>query len=162
MKKVLATVLALLLIVVQVPLVVFADSDPTAEFSVIADCADGKVSRGDVITYTVSIGTVTNLTKVTGTYFFDVSDNLEIVEDDDTDFEAVNIAKTGVNTGNYGYPLMDVKKKDASDIVAKFRVKNDAVGEISVRFYAYELINQDGDSVTYTVNGTASNTQEPR
>ena len=152
LRKTAAAVLALLLTLLSVPFTAFAENGVVFEFS--CSIPEGEQPElGDTVTYTVGISQ--NGGFCAGTFFFRPSDNLTYVPGSATLLGKVQEDRetTGENAGAYGLTYLektDLTSKSDSFCSVSFIVSG--IGDISVEFYAYQLINSKLADVTYTVS----------
>ncbi len=156
-KRIISLLLAVFTLLISLSAAVFAVGNADFSFSSSLP-TDGKVSLGDTVTYTVKLNSTSGFGY--GTLYFAPSDNLTYVSATlmGENTEAIK-AVTGQNEGSYGVLVIGKTVDQPSDsfCTVTFRVTN--VGEVSVRFYAYELT--DGTQfITPTVtNETVTHAQ---
>ena len=150
-RRAAAVFLAVLLTLMSVPFAAFAESGVVFTFSCSVP-ENRQPELGDTVTYTVGISQ--NSGFCAGTFFFKPSDNLTYVPG-----SAVLLgnlqedrAAEGENAGAYG--LIYLEKSDytsKSDSFCSVSFIVSGLGDISVEFYAYQLINSKLADVPYTV-----------
>ena len=146
-----AVFLAVLLTLMSVPFAAFAEAGVVFTFSCSVP-ENRQPELGDTVTYTVGISQ--NSGFCAGTFFFKPSDNLTYVPG-----SAVLLgnlqedrAAEGENAGAYG--LIYLEKSDytsKSDSFCSVSFIVSGLGDISVEFYAYQLLNSKLADVPYTV-----------
>ena len=147
-KRVIAVILAVIMLVFSLPTAFAAEN---IVFSFSSSVPSGsEVAPGDTVTYTVSLDA--NSGFAFGTLYFAPSDNLTYLSSTYKGKEAIaEKALTGENEGAYGIIVAGktVTGTDPSLCTVSFKVTGS--GDISVRFYAYQL--NDGNAfVSSTVN----------
>lgn len=146
-----AVFLAVLLTLMSVPLAVFAEAGVVFTFSCSVP-ENRQPELGDTVTYTVGISQ--NSGFCAGTFFFKPSDNLTYVPGSAVllgNLQEDRVAE-GENAGAYG--LIYLEKSDytsKSDSFCSVSFIVSGLGDISVEFYAYQLINSKLADVPYTV-----------
>lgn len=146
-----AVFLAVLLTLMSVPLAAFAESGVVFTFSCSVP-ENRQPELGDTVTYTVGISQ--NSGFCAGTFFFKPSDNLTYVPGSAVllgNLQEDRVAE-GENAGAYG--LIYLEKSDytsKSDSFCSVSFIVSGLGDISVEFYAYQLINSKLADVPYTV-----------
>ena len=146
-----AVFLAVLLTLMSVPFAAFAESGVVFTFSCSVP-ENRQPERGDTVTYTVGISQ--NSGFCAGTFFFKPSDNLTYVPGSTVllgNLQEDRVAE-GENAGAYG--LIYLEKSDytsKSDSFCSVSFIVSGLGDISVEFYAYQLMNSKLADVPYTV-----------
>lgn len=146
-----AVFLAVLLTLMSVPFAAFAESGVVFTFSCSVP-ENRQPELGDTVTYTVGISQ--NSGFCAGTFFFKPSDNLTYVPGSAVllgNLQEDRVAE-GENAGAYG--LIYLEKSDytsKSDSFCSVSFIVSGLGDISVEFYAYQLINSKLADVPYTV-----------
>lgn len=146
-----AVFLAVLLTLMSVPFAAFAESGVVFTFSCSVP-ENRQPELGDTVTYTVGISQ--NSGFCAGTFFFKPSDNLTYVPGSSVllgNLQEDRVAE-GENAGAYG--LIYLEKSDytsKSDSFCSVSFIVSGLGDISVEFYAYQLINSKLADVPYTV-----------
>lgn len=146
-----AVFLAVLLTLMSVPFAAFAESGVVFTFSCSVP-ENRQPELGDTVTYTVGISQ--NSGFCAGTFFFKPSDNLTYVPGSAVllgNLQEDRVAE-GENTGAYG--LIYLEKSDytsKSDSFCSVSFIVSGLGDISVEFYAYQLMNSKLADVPYTV-----------
>lgn len=146
-----AVFLAVLLTLMSVPFAAFAESGVVFTFSCSVP-ENRQPELGDTVTYTVGISL--NSGFCAGTFFFKPSDNLTYVPGSAVllgNLQEDRVAE-GENAGAYG--LIYLEKSDytsKSDSFCSVSFIVSGLGDISVEFYAYQLINSKLADVPYTV-----------
>lgn len=146
-----AVFLAVLLTLMSVPFAAFAESGVVFTFSCNVP-ENRQPELGDTVTYTVGISQ--NSGFCAGTFFFKPSDNLTYVPGSTVllgNLQEDRVAE-GENAGAYG--LIYLEKSDytsKSDSFCSVSFIVSGLGDISVEFYAYQLINSKLADVPYTV-----------
>jgi|GEM_PF-6855932 len=146
-----AVFLAVLLTLMSVPFAAFAESGVVFTFSCSVP-ENRQPELGDTVTYTVGISQ--NSGFCAGTFFFKPSDNLTYVPGSTVllgNLQEDRVAE-GENAGAYG--LIYLEKSDytsKSDSFCSVSFIVSGLGDISVEFYAYQLINSKLADVPYTV-----------
>ncbi len=150
-RRAAAVFLAVLLTLMSVPFAAFAEAGVVFTFSCSVP-ENRQPELGDTVTYTVGISQ--NSGFCAGTFFFKPSDNLTYVPG-----SAVLLgnlqedrAAEGENAGAYG--LIYLEKSDytsKSDSFCSVSFIVSGLGDISVEFYAYQLMNSKLADVPYTV-----------
>lgn len=146
-----AVFLAVLLTLMSVPFAAFAESGVVFTFSCSVP-ENRQPELGDTVTYTVGISQ--NSGFCAGTFFFKPSDNLTYVPGSAVllgNLQEDRVAE-GVNAGAYG--LIYLEKSDytsKSDSFCSVSFIVSGLGDISVEFYAYQLMNSKLADVPYTV-----------
>lgn len=146
-----AVFLAVLLTLMSVPFAAFAESGVVFTFSCSVP-ENRQPELGDTVTYTVGISQ--NSGFCAGTFFFKPSDNLTYVPGSAVllgNVQEDRVAE-GENAGAYG--LIYLEKSDytsKSDSFCSVSFIVSGLGDISVEFYAYQLINSKLADVPYTV-----------
>lgn len=146
-----AVFLAVLLTLMSVPFAAFAESGVVFTFSCSVP-ENRQPELGDTLTYTVGISQ--NSGFCAGTFFFKPSDNLTYVPGSTVllgNLQEDRVAE-GENAGAYG--LIYLEKSDytsKSDSFCSVSFIVSGLGDISVEFYAYQLINSKLADVPYTV-----------
>ncbi len=147
-KRVIAAVLSVVMLVLAVP-AVYAEGSVVFSFS--SDKPSGsEVSLGDTVTYTVSLDESSGF--AFGTLFFAPTDNLAYVS---ATYKGESVstekAETGENAGAYGVIIAGEPVTGTNDGLCTITFKVIDKGDISVRFYVYQL--NDGNAfVSPTVN----------
>ena len=146
-----AVFLAVLLTLMSVPFAAFAESGVVFTFSCSVP-ENRQPELGDTVTYTVGISQ--NSGFCAGTFFFKPSDNLTYVPGSAVLLGNVqeDPVAEGENAGDYG--LIYLEKSDytsKSDSFCSVSFIVSGLGDISVEFYAYQLINSKLADVPYTV-----------
>lgn len=150
-RRAAAVFLAVLLTLMSVPLAVFAEAGVVFTFSCSVP-ENRQPELGDTVTYTVGISQ--NSGFCAGTFFFKPSDNLTYVPGSAVllgNLQEDRVAE-GENAGAYG--LIYLEKSDytsKSDSFCSVSFIVSGLGDISVEFYAYQLINSKLADVPYTV-----------
>ena len=150
-RRAAAVFLAVLLTLMSVPFAAFAEAGVV--FTFYSSVPENRQPElGDTVTYTVGISQ--NSGFCAGTFFFKPSDNLTYVPG-----SAVLLgnlqedrAAEGENAGAYG--LIYLEKSDytsKSDSFCSVSFIVSGLGDISVEFYAYQLMNSKLADVPYTV-----------
>ena len=145
-----AVFLAVLLTLMSVPFAAFAESGVVFTFSCSVP-ENRQPALGDTVTYTVGISQ--NSGFCAGTFFFKPSDNLTYVPGSAVllgNLQEDRVAE-GENAGAYG--LIYLEKSDytsKSDSFCSVSFIVSGLGDISVEFYAYQLINSKLADVPYT------------
>ena len=146
-----AVFLAVLLTLMSVPFAAFAESGVVFTFY----CSVPEYRQpelGDTVTYTVGISQ--NSGFCAGTFFFKPSDNLTYVPGSTVllgNLQEDRVAE-GEKAGAYG--LIYLEKSDytsKSDSFCSVSFIVSGLGDISVEFYAYQLLNSKLADVPYTV-----------
>lgn len=146
-----AVFLAVLLTLMSVPFAAFAESGVVFTFSCSVP-ENRQPELGDTVTYTVGISQ--NSGFCAGTFFFKPSDNLTYVPGSTVllgNLQEDRVAE-GENAGAYG--LIYLEKSDytsKSDSFCSVSFIVSGLGDISVEFYAYQLMNSKLADVPYTV-----------
>lgn len=146
-----AVFLAVLLTLMSVPFAAFAESGVVFTFSCSVP-ENRQPELGDTVTYTVGISQ--NSGFCAGTFFFKPSDNLTYVPGSTVllgNLQEDRVAE-GENAGAYG--LIYLEKSDytsKSDSFCSVSFIVSGLGDISVEFYAYQLLNSKLADVPYTV-----------
>ena len=146
-----AVFLAVLLTLMSVPFAAFAESGVVFTFSCSVP-ENRQPELGDTLTYTVGISQ--NSGFCAGTFFFKPSDNLTYVPGSTVllgNLQEDRVAE-GENAGAYG--LIYLEKSDytsKSDSFCSVSFIVSGLGDISVEFYAYQLMNSMLADVPYTV-----------
>lgn len=146
-----AVFLAVLLTLMSVPFAAFAESGVVFTFSCNVP-ENRQPELGDTVTYTVGISQ--NSGFCAGTFFFKPSDNLTYVPGSSVllgNLQEDRVAE-GENAGAYG--LIYLEKSDytsKSDSFCSVSFIVSGLGDISVEFYAYQLMNSKLADVPYTV-----------
>lgn len=146
-----AVFLAVLLTLMSVPFAAFAESGVVFTFSCSVP-ENRQPELGDTVTYTVGISQ--NSGFCAGTFFFKPSDNLTYVPGSTVllgNLQEDRVAE-GENAGAYG--LIYLEKSDytsKSDNFCSVSFIVSGLGDISVEFYAYQLMNSKLADVPYTV-----------
>lgn len=146
-----AVFLAVLLTLMSVPFAAFAESGVVFTFSCSVP-ENRQPELGDTVTYTVGISQ--NSDFCAGTFFFKPSDNLTYVPGSAVllgNLQEDRVAE-GENAGAYG--LIYLEKSDytsKSDSFCSVSFIVSGLGDISVEFYAYQLMNSKLADVPYTV-----------
>ena len=146
-----AVFLAVLLTLMSVPFAAFAESGVVFTFSCSVP-ENRQPGLGDTVTYTVGISQ--NSGFCAGTFFFKPSDNLTYVPGSSVllgNLQEDRVAE-GENAGAYG--LIYLEKSDytsKSDSFCSVSFIVSGLGDISVEFYAYQLMNSKLADVPYTV-----------
>lgn len=146
-----AVFLAVLLTLMSVPFAAFAESGVVFTFSCSVP-ENRQPELGDTVTYTVGISQ--NSGFCAGTFFFKPSDNLTYVPGSTVllgNLQEDRVAE-GENAGAYG--LIYLEKSDytsKSDSFCSVSFIVSGLGDISVEFYAYQLMNSKLADVQYTV-----------
>ena len=146
-----AVFLAVLLTLMSVPFATFAESGVVFTFSCSVP-ENRQPELGDTVTYTVGISQ--NSGFCAGTFFFKPSDNLTYVPGSTVllgNLQEDRVAE-GENAGAYG--LIYLEKSDytsKSDSFCSVSFIVSGLGDISVEFYAYQLMNSKLADVPYTV-----------
>lgn len=150
-RRAAAVFLAVLLTLMSVPLAVFAEAGVVFTFSCSVP-ENRQPELGDTVTYTVGISQ--NSGFCAGTFFFKPSDNLTYVPGSAVllgNLQEDRVAE-GENAGAYG--LIYLEKSDytsKSDSFCSVSFIVSGLGDISVEFYAYQLMNSKLADVPYTV-----------
>ena len=146
-----AVFLAVLLTLMSVPFAAFAEAGVVFTFSCSVP-ENRQPELGDTVTYTVGISQ--NSGFCAGTFFFKPSDNLTYVPGSAVllgNLQEDRVAE-GENAGAYG--LIYLEKSDytsKSDSFCSVSFIVSGLGDISVEFYAYQLLNSKLADVPYTV-----------
>ena len=146
-----AVFLAVLLTLMSVPFAAFAESGVVFTFSCSVP-ENRQPELGDTVTYTVGISQ--NSGFCVGTFFFKPSDYLTYVPGSAVllgNLQEDRVAE-GENAGAYG--LIYLEKSDytsKSDSFCSVSFIVSGLGDISVEFYAYQLMNSKLADVPYTV-----------
>ena len=146
-----AVFLAVLLTLMSVPFAAFAETGVVFTFSCSVP-ENRQPELGDTVTYTVGISQ--NSGFCAGTFFFKPSDNLTYVPGSSVllgNLQEDRVAE-GENAGAYG--LIYLEKSDytsKSDSFCSVSFIVSGLGDISVEFYAYQLMNSKLADVPYTV-----------
>ena len=146
-----AVFLAVLLTLMSVPFAALAESGVVFTFSCSVP-ENRQPELGDTVTYTVGISQ--NSGFCAGTFFFKPSDNLTYVPGSSVllgNLQEDRVAE-GENAGAYG--LIYLEKSDytsKSDSFCSVSFIVSGLGDISVEFYAYQLMNSKLADVPYTV-----------
>ena len=146
-----AVFLAVLLTLMSVPFAAFAESGVVFTFSCSVP-ENRQPELGDTVTY--SVGISQNSGFCAGTFFFKPSDNLTYVPGSTVllgNLQEDRVAE-GENAGAYGLIYLeksDYTSKSNSFCSVSFIVSG--LGDISVEFYAYQLMNSKLADVPYTV-----------
>ena len=146
-----AVFLAVLLTLMSVPFAAFAEAGVVFTFSCSVP-ENRQPELGDTVTYTVGISQ--NSGFCAGTFFFKPSDNLTYVPGSSVllgNLQEDRVAE-GENAGAYG--LIYLEKSDytsKSDSFCSVSFIVSGLGDISVEFYAYQLMNTKLADVPYTV-----------
>lgn len=146
-----AVFLAVLLTLMSVPFAAFAETGVVFTFSCSVP-ENRQPELGDTVTYTVGISQ--NSGFCAGTFFFKPSDNLTYVPGSSVllgNPQEDRVAE-GENAGAYG--LIYLEKSDytsKSDSFCSVSFIVSGLGDISVEFYAYQLLNSKLADVPYTV-----------
>ncbi len=154
-KRIFAVVLVAMMLIVSVPIAYAAEN---IVFSFSSSVPSGsEVALGDTVTYTVSLDANTGF--AFGTLYFEPTDNLTYVSATYKG-ESVTAEKaiSGENEGAYGIIVAGDTVTGTDDELCTITFKVTDTGDISVRFYVYQL--NDGNSfVTPSVNnGTVTHT----
>ena len=150
-RRAAAVFLAVLLTLMSVPFAAFAEAGVVFTFSCSVP-ENRQPELGDTVTYTVGISQ--NSGFCAGTFFFKPSDNLTYVPGSAVllgNLQEDRVAE-GENAGAYG--LIYLEKSDytsKSDSFCSVSFIVSGLGDISVEFYAYQLINSKLADVPYTV-----------
>ena len=150
-RRTAAVFLAVLLTLMSVPFAAFAESGVVFTFSCSVP-ENRQPELGDTVTYTVGISQ--NSGFCAGTFFFKPSDNLTYVPGSSVllgNLQEDRVAE-GENAGAYG--LIYLEKSDytsKSDSFCSVSFIVSGLGDISVEFYAYQLMNSKLADVPYTV-----------
>lgn len=150
-RRAAAVFLAVLLTLMSVPFAAFAESGVVFTFSCSVP-ENRQPELGDTVTYTVGISQ--NSGFCAGTFFFKPSDNLTYVPGSSVllgNLQGDRVAE-GENAGAYG--LIYLEKSDytsKSDSFCSVSFIVSGLGDISVEFYAYQLMNSKLADVPYTV-----------
>ena len=150
-RRTAAVFLAVLLTLMSVPFAAFAEAGVVFTFSCNVP-ENGQPELGDTVTYTVGISK--NSGFCAGTFFFKPSDNLTYVPGSAVllgNLQEDRVAE-GENAGAYG--LIYLEKSDytsKSDSFCSVSFIVSGLGDISVEFYAYQLMNSKLADVPYTV-----------
>lgn len=150
-RRAAAVFLAVLLTLMSVPFAAFAEAGVVFTFSCSVP-ENRQPELGDTVTYTVGISQ--NSGFCAGTFFFKPSDNLTYVPGSAVllgNLQEDRVAE-GENAGAYG--LIYLEKTDytsKSDSFCSVSFIVSGLGDISVEFYAYQLINSKLADVPYTV-----------
>ena len=150
-RKSAAVFLAVLLTLMSVPFAAFAESGVVFTFSCSVP-ENRQPELGDTVTYTVGVSQ--NSGFCAGTFFFKPSDNLTYVPGSSVllgNLQEDRVAE-GENAGAYGLIYLeksDYTSKRDSFCSVSFIVSG--LGDISVEFYAYQLLNSKLADVPYTV-----------
>lgn len=147
-KRIAAVLLAAVMFVLSVPTVNAAENIVLSFSSSVP--SGGEVSLGDTLTYTVSLDA--NSGFAFGTLFFDPTDNLTYVS---STYKGESVtaerAVAGENEGAYGIIVAGQTVTGTDPELCTITFKVTGKGDISVRFYVYQL--NDGSSfVTPSVN----------
>ena len=153
LRHLIAVLLTVVMLISALPVFYAADG---VEFSFSSDVPSGNdVTLGDTVTYTVALDSSSGFSF--GTLFFEPSDNLAYVSATlKGESVAAEKAITGENAGAYGIMIIGspITGSNARLCTITFKVVDE--GDISVRFYAYQLTN-GASFITPTVNnGTVS------
>lgn len=146
-----AVFLAVLLTLMSVPFAALAEAGVVFTFSCSVP-ENRQPELGDTVTYTVGISQ--NSGFCAGTFFFKPSDNLTYVPGSAVllgNLQEDRVAE-GENAGAYGLIYLeksDYTSKSNSFCSVSFIVSG--LGDISVEFYAYQLMNSKLADVPYTV-----------
>ena len=146
-----AVFLAVLLTLMSVPFAALAEAGVVFTFSCSVP-ENRQPELGDTVTYTVGISQ--NSGFCAGTFFFKPSDNLTYVPGSAVllgNLQEGRVAE-GENAGAYG--LIYLEKSDytsKSDSFCSVSFIVSGLGDISVEFYAYQLMNSKLADVPYTV-----------
>lgn len=146
-----AVFLAVLLTLMSVPFAALAEAGVVFTFSCSVP-ENRQPELGDTVTYTVGISQ--NSGFCAGTFFFKPSDNLTYVPGSAVllgNLQEDRVAE-GENAGAYG--LIYLEKSDytsKSDSFCSVSFIVSGLGDISVEFYAYQLMNSKLADVPYTV-----------
>lgn len=166
-RKTAAVVLAVIFTLLSVPFAAFAEAGVGFAFS-CSIAGNEQPELGDTVTYTVGISQ--NSGFCAGTFFFKPSDNLTYVPGSAVllgNVQEDRVAE-GENAGAYGLIYLektDYTAKNDSFCSISFIVSG--LGDISVEFYAYGLINSKLADVPYTVTpgktltGTVKTPEKP-
>lgn len=151
-KKTAATVLALMLTLLSLPFSAFAETgvDFTLSCSIPQN---GQPELGDTVTYTVGISQ--NSGFCAGTFFFKPSDNLTYIPGSSVLLGSVQEDReaTGDNEGAYGLLYLEkTEYTSKTDNFCSISFTVSGLGDISVEFYAYQLINTKLGDVSCTVS----------
>lgn len=151
--------MAAVLSVIMLALTVFSvHAESGIVFSFSSDKPSGsEVSLGDTVTYTVSLDA--NSGFAFGTLYFDASDNLTYISSTYKG-ESVTAEKAvaGENAGAYGIIIAGETVTGTDPELCTITFKVTGKGDISVRFYVYQL-NDGNAHVTPSVsNGTVTHT----
>ena len=150
-RRAAAVFLAVLLTLMSVPFAAFAEAGVVFTFSCSVP-ENRQPELGDTVTYTVGISQ--NSGFCAGTFFFKPSDNLTYVPGSSVllgNLQEDRVAE-GENAGAYG--LIYLEKSDytsKSDSFCSVSFIVSGLGDISVEFYAYQLMNSKLADVPYTV-----------
>lgn len=150
-RRTAAVFLAVLLTLMSVPFAAFAEAGVVFTFSCSVP-ENRQPELGDTVTYTVGISQ--NSGFCAGTFFFKPSDNLTYVPGSTVllgNLQEDRVAE-GENAGAYG--LIYLEKSDytsKSDSFCSVSFIVSGLGDISVEFYAYQLMNSKLADVPYTV-----------
>lgn len=151
-RRAAAVFLAVLLTLMSVPFAAFAEAGVVFTFSCSVP-ENRQPELGDTVTYTVGISQ--NSGFCAGTFFFKPSDNLTYVPGSAVllgNVQEDRVAE-GENAGAYG--LIYLEKSDYSaknDSFCSISFIVSGLGDISVEFYAYQLMNSKLADVPYTVS----------
>ncbi len=147
-KRVIAVVLSVIMIALSVPTVFAADE---IVFSFSSSLPNGsEVTLGDTVTYTVSVDESSGFSF--GTLYFAPTDNLTYIGAT-YNGETANAEKavSGENEGAYGIIIMGDSVTGTVSSLCTVTFKVTGSGDISVRFYAYQL-NNGSEFLSPTVN----------
>ncbi len=154
-KRITAVILAVMMLIVSVPIAYAAEN---IVFSFSSSVPSGsEVALGDTVTYTVSLDANTGF--AFGTLFFDASDNLTYVSSTYKG-ESVTAEKaiSGENEGAYGIIVAGDTVTGTDEGLCTITFKVTDTGDVSVRFFVYQL-NDGNELVSSSVNnGTISHT----
>jgi hypothetical protein len=140
-KRIAAVLLAAVMFVLSVPTVNAAENIVLSFSSSVP--SGGEVSLGDTLTYTVSLDA--NSGFAFGTLFFDPTDNLTYVS---STYKGESVtaerAVAGENAGAHGIIVAGQTVTGTDPELCTITFKVTGKGDISVRFYVYQL--NDGSS----------------
>lgn len=146
-----AVFLAVLLTLMSVPFAAFAEAGVVFTFSCSVP-ENRQPELGDTVTYTVGISQ--NSGFCAGTFFFKPSDNLTYVPGSAVllgNLQEDRVAE-GENAGAYGLIYLEKSNYTSkSDSFCSVSFIVSGLGDISVEFYAYQLMNSKLADVPYTV-----------
>ena len=147
-KRLMAAALSVIMLVLTV-FSVYAESGVV--FSFLSDKPSGsELALGDTVTYTVSLDA--NSGFAFGTLYFDASDNLTYISSTYKG-ESITAEKSvsGENAGAYGIIIAGESVTGTDPKLCTITFKVTGKGDISVRFYVYQL-NDGGSFITPSVN----------